>query len=127
MILLTSCLKVTQEEVTPSDLTNLNSVIATTPKKFSPSIHTQFSDGVDLSDYEMIPSNEQNQLLYILDKLCQRVEYGKSLAKKIFVCYRLSVYLDLTFKVSVLDKLLLLLVLLLVEFTSFFSGRSLRT
>ncbi|KAK6624944.1 hypothetical protein RUM44_011808 [Polyplax serrata] len=98
LILLTSCLKVTQEEVTPSDLTNLNSVIATTPKKFSPSIHTQFSDGVDLSDYEMIPSNEQNQLLYILDKLCQRVEYGKSLAKKIFVCYRLSVYLDLTFK-----------------------------
>lgn len=55
---------------------------------------------MEVPRYEVALSKEQNYALSILSKLCLNVKHGKTLAKQILVCYRLSIILDYTFKVN---------------------------
>lgn len=91
---ITSCLKVINGEITPSELSKFCATLVSTPKELCST-----ALDIDLSDYEIIPSREQQQILTLLNKLSQTVGHGKNLVNKIFLCYRLSVNLDSTFKV----------------------------
>lgn len=104
LVTITSCLKVTHGEVTPSELSKYNATLVATPKKLAQ--RKANSSSVDLTEYDVSASKEQQQILSTLDKLCQTVNHGQSLANKILVCYRLSVNLDSTFKV-ILSSLML--------------------
>lgn len=98
LVTITSCLKVTHGEVTPSELSKYNATLVVTPKKLA---QKQASTSIDLTEYDVSATKEQQQMLAILDKLCQTVNHGQALANKILVCYRLSVNLDSSFKVRI--------------------------